>query len=132
MSIKEPRVVDKYVGNRVRMRRLMLSISQEGLADKLGVTFQQVQKYENGVNRISSGRLLEIANTLKVPISFFFESAPESGSGRTNKEERALIQLSEFLASKEGIALNTAFPKIKDNKLRQSIVRLVEDLVDSQ
>jgi transcriptional regulator with XRE-family HTH domain len=129
MSVKEPRAVDKYVGNRIKMRRLLLGISQDDLAHKVGVTFQQVQKYEKGINRISSGRLQEIASALKVPIWFFFENAPESGSGRTNKEEQAIVQLSEFMASKEGVALNNAFPKIKNSKLRLSIVRLIEEIV---
>jgi transcriptional regulator with XRE-family HTH domain len=129
MSVKEPRAVDKYVGNRIKMRRLLLGISQDDLAHKVGVTFQQVQKYEKGINRISSGRLQEIAGALKVPIWFFFENAPESGSGRTNKEEQAIVQLSEFMASKEGVALNNAFPKIKNSKLRLSIVRLIEEIV---
>jgi transcriptional regulator with XRE-family HTH domain len=129
MSAKEPRAVDKYVGSRIKMRRLILGISQDDLARKVGVTFQQVQKYEKGINRISSGRLQEIAGALKVPIWFFFENAPESGSGRTSKEEQAIVQLSEFMASKEGVALNSAFPKIKSSKLRLSIVRLIEEIV---
>lgn len=132
MSIKGPVAVDKYIGNRLKMRRLLLGMSQEWLADKLGVTFQQVQKYEKGTNRISSSRLQAIANVLNVPISFFFENAPESGSGRTHKEEQGLIQLAEFMASKEGVALTNTFPKIKSNKLRHSIVRLIEDIVANQ
>ena len=76
MSIKFPNPTDKYVGSRVRMRRLMLHMSQERLADQLGLTFQQVQKYEKGTNRIGASRLQHIAEILQVPISFFFEGAP--------------------------------------------------------
>ena len=73
MAKKSPNPTDKYVGSRVRMRRLMLSMSQEKLGEKLGLTFQQVQKYEKGTNRIGASRLQHIAQILKVPVSFFFE-----------------------------------------------------------
>src|SRR2546429_5690306 len=76
MSIKAPNPVDKYVGSRVRMRRLMLGMSQQKLGEALGLTFQQVQKYEKGINRIGAGRLQHIASIQQVPISFFFEDAP--------------------------------------------------------
>ena len=73
MSIKAPNPVDKYVGSRVRMRRIMLGMSQEKLGDALGLTFQQVQKYENGVNRVSGGRLWQLAKLFKVPVNYFFD-----------------------------------------------------------
>src|SRR5580704_14977680 len=78
LSTKHPHPTDKHVGNRVRMRRLMLGMSQEKLADQLGLTFQQVQKYEKGTNRISASRLQEISHVLEVPVPFFFEGAPQS------------------------------------------------------
>src|SRR3972149_1752114 len=76
MAKKAPNPIDKHVGSRVRMRRMMLSMSQEKLGDALGLTFQQVQKYEKGTNRIGASRLQAIANILQVPVSFFFEGAP--------------------------------------------------------
>ena len=74
---KSPNPIDKHVGSRVRMRRMMLSMSQEKLGDALGVTFQQVQKYEKGANRIGASRLHHIARILQVPVAFFFEGAPD-------------------------------------------------------
>ena len=81
MTKKEPNPVDKHVGSRVRMRRLMLSMSQEKLGDALGITFQQVQKYEKGTNRIGASRLQHIANILRAPVATFFEGAPGAGYG---------------------------------------------------
>ena len=87
MIKKAPNPIDKHVGSRVRMRRMMLSMSQEKLGDALGLTFQQVQKYEKGSNRIGASRLQQISLILQVPVSFFFEGAPpppggEAGSGK--------------------------------------------------
>src|SRR4030081_864162 len=76
MVKKAPNPVDRHVGSRVRMRRMMLSMSQEKLGDALGLTFQQVQKYEKGTNRIGASRLQQISNILQVPVAFFFEGAP--------------------------------------------------------
>ena len=81
MAKKSPNLIDKHVGTRVRMRRMMLRMSQEKLADALGLTFQQVQKYENGTNRIGASRLQSISHILHVPISFFFEGAPKGPLG---------------------------------------------------
>jgi len=78
MAKKAPNPIDKHVGSRVRMRRMMLSMSQEKLGDALGLTFQQVQKYEKGTNRVGASRLQQIAQILQVPVSFFFEGAPHS------------------------------------------------------
>ena len=76
MAKKAPNPIDKHVGSRVRMRRMMLSMSQEKLGDALGLTFQQVQKYEKGTNRIGASRLQQISHILQVPVAFFFEGAP--------------------------------------------------------
>ena len=109
------------------MRRLMLGMSQEKLADQLGITFQQVQKYEKGVNRISASRLQQVCDILEVPISFFFEQAPGSSShGRGLSEAPSPTYVNDFLASNEGLALLKAFVQIDDPALRRSIVRLVE------
>jgi transcriptional regulator with XRE-family HTH domain len=121
---KVPEPVDKHVGSRVRMRRMMLDMSQEKLGHALGLTFQQVQKYEKGQNRISASRLQQIANTLKVPVKFFFEDAP--GQTKPDGKAPSSSYVSEFLATADGLALTKAFMRIKDAKLRRSIVNLVE------
>jgi len=109
------------------MRRLMLGMSQEKLADQLGITFQQVQKYEKGVNRISASRLQQVCHILEVPVSFFFEHAPGPAShGQGFAEAPSPAYVNDFLASNEGLALLKAFMKIGDPALRRSIVRLVE------
>jgi transcriptional regulator with XRE-family HTH domain len=125
-----PLPTDKHVGRRLRMRRLMLGMSQEKLADQLGLTFQQVQKYENGSNRISASRLLQLSNILGVPISFFFENAPRA-PGRASGQAGAssLDYVNDFLASTEGLALAKAFMEIDDSALKRSIVRLIEGIV---
>src|SRR5579862_5330755 len=132
MSIKFPNPTDKYVGSRVRMRRLMLHMSQERLADQLGLTFQQVQKYEKGTNRISASRLQEISHILEVPVPFFFEGAPHSfGGSRKSSEGPSLAYITDFLGNADGHALVRAFIKIKNASLRRSVVRLVEAIVSS-
>ncbi len=83
MSTKAPNPVDKYVGSRVRMRRIMLGMSQEKLGEKLGLTFQQIQKYEKGTNRVGASRLQQISEILQVPVSFLFDGGP---SGSTTPE----------------------------------------------
>jgi transcriptional regulator with XRE-family HTH domain len=127
---KSPNPIDKYVGSRVRMRRMMISMSQERLGERLGITFQQVQKYEKGTNRIGASRLQQIATVLSVPVAFFFEGAPvpdPSGSGML--EPPSPVYVSEFLATSEGLALTKAFMKVKDSKVRRRIVDLVEAIV---
>ncbi len=133
MSVKFPNPTDKYVGGRVRMRRLMLHMSQERLADQLGLTFQQVQKYEKGTNRISASRLQEISRILEVPVPFFFEGAPQAaGTPRRSEEDRpSLAHITDFLGHADGHALVRAFTRIKNTSLRRSIVRMVEAIVSS-
>ena len=131
MTKKAPNPIDKHVGSRVRMRRMMLSMSQEKLGDSLGLTFQQVQKYEKGTNRIGASRLQQIANILEVPVSFFFEGAPEFGvpapaTGMNESPSPAYV--SDFLATSDGLALTKAFMRINDTKLRRRIVDLVEHI----
>jgi transcriptional regulator with XRE-family HTH domain len=121
---KKPNPVDRHVGARVRMRRLMLDMTQTQLGDKLGLTFQQVQKYEKGTNRIGASRLQHIADVLQVPVSFFFEGAD---SEMKNTESRSVF-VSEFLASSEGIALVRAYMSIRDSKTRRCIVQRVEQI----
>src|SRR3982750_1795865 len=113
MAKKAPNPTDKHVGARVRMRRMMLGMSQEKLGDALDLTFQQVQKYEKGANRIGASRLQQISHILQVPISFFFEGAPASaGHSMTAGEVPSPAYLSDFLASSEGLALTKAFMQI--------------------
>jgi transcriptional regulator with XRE-family HTH domain len=130
MAKKIPNPIDKHVGSRVRMRRMMLSMSQEKLGDALGLTFQQVQKYEKGTNRIGASRLQQIATVLSVPVSFFFEGAPiPDGSGGGLSEPASPAYVSDFLATSDGLALTKAFMKVKDAKVRRRIVDLVEAMV---
>jgi len=129
MATKAPDPTDKHVGSRVRMRRMMLGMSQEKLGDGLGVTFQQVQKYEKGTNRIGASRLQQIAHALRVPVSFFFEGAPTSSGGRAEVGEApSPAYVSDFLATADGLALTKAFMRIKDARLRRRIVDLVEGI----
>ncbi|WP_331376250.1 helix-turn-helix domain-containing protein [Sinorhizobium chiapasense] len=126
MNKKDPNPIDTFVGSRVRMRRLMVGLSQEKLADGLGITFQQVQKYEKGTNRIGASRLQAIADILGVHPSFFFQRDEERPSGRESAGDmHESNEISSFVASKEGIALNRAFLKIADPVLRKKIISLV-------
>ena len=131
MSTKAPNPVDKYVGSRVRMRRIMLGMSQEKLGEALGLTFQQVQKYEKGTNRIGASRLQQISNILQVPVSFFFEGAPNMpGHAGGMGEAPSPVYVSDFLATSDGLALTKAFMRIKSAKLRRKVVDLVEQIAD--
>jgi transcriptional regulator with XRE-family HTH domain len=130
MATKVPNPIDKYVGGRVRMRRLMLGMSQEKLGDKLGITFQQVQKYEKGTNRVSASRLQAMSDILQVPVPFFFEGAPQiAGRVRKGAEAPSPAYVSDFLANSDGLKLVKAFMEIGDATLRRSVVRLVEEIV---
>lgn len=134
MAKKAPNPIDKHVGSRVRMRRMMLSMSQEKLGDALGLTFQQVQKYEKGTNRIGASRLQAIANILQVPVSFFFEGAPQTpGSHSTGMSEApSPAYVSDFLATSDGLSLTKSFMRIKSSKLRRRIVDLVEQIAGEE
>src|SRR5437762_1438415 len=130
---KAPNPTDKHVGSRVRMRRMMLGMSQEKLGDALGLTFQQVQKYEKGTNRIGASRLQQISHILQVPVAFFFEGAPNSpGHSDGMKDAPSPAYVSDFLATSEGLALTKAFTRIKEAKLRRRIVDLVEQIAGDE
>ena len=121
---KEPQPIDRHVGTRIRHKRMMLGISQEALGDALGVTFQQVQKYEKGMNRVGASRLQAIANFLEVPVSYFFDgSGGQSQRGSAGKD-----QVLDLIATREGIRLNRAFAAIKDARVRAKIVSMIEAL----
>jgi len=130
MASKKPHPVDQHVGSRVRLRRMLLGLSQERLGESLGITFQQVQKYEKGVNRIGASRLLQISEILDVPVEFFFEEAPHIDGRRAPGMAEADSEtfILEFLNSREGLELNRAFAKIADPKVRKRVVNLVRSL----
>jgi transcriptional regulator with XRE-family HTH domain len=126
---KVPKPVDTYVGSRIRMRRMMIGMSQEKLGDAIGLTFQQVQKYEKGTNRVGASRLQQIASVLQVAPAFFFEGAPIApGEKRVSSVAPVPNYVSEFLASVDGLALVKAFHRITRPRLRRSIVAFVEQI----
>jgi transcriptional regulator with XRE-family HTH domain len=128
---KVPNPTDKHVGSRVRMRRMTLGKSQSWLADAVGLTFQQIQKYEKGTNRIGSSRLQQFANLLDVPVSFFFEGGSNASSQRKGKAiDPSITYVSKFISSSDGLALIKAFMQIKDAKLRRGISNFVEQIAD--
>lgn len=133
MVEKHPNPVDIHVGTRVRLRRILLGISQEKLGEQLGLTFQQVQKYEKGSNRISASRLFQISQILQVPPQFFFddmpqESSPTGGSGASNGFDQSGVL--DFLNSSEGLQLNKAFAEIRDPTVRRKLVELLKILAE--
>jgi transcriptional regulator with XRE-family HTH domain len=134
MAKKAPNPIDKYVGSRVRMRRMMLGMSQEKLGNALGLTFQQVQKYEKGTNRIGASRVQHISQILQVPVAFFFEGAPDLqpqlNGANGALEAPSTTYVSDFLATQEGLALTKAFTRIKEARIRRRIVDLVEEIAD--
>lgn len=122
---KAPDPVDRHVGHRVRVRRLLIGVSQERLGDALGVTFQQIQKYEKGANRISASRLRQISEMLGVPVSFFYEGAPRQDG--TRPEEGAADPVAhDVLWTSQDLQLVRAFQRIGDNQVRRRIISLVE------
>ncbi|KFB11301.1 helix-turn-helix domain-containing protein [Nitratireductor basaltis] len=130
---KKPNPIDVHVGSRIRLRRNMLGISQEKLGESLGITFQQIQKYEKGTNRVGASRLQAIASILSSPVSFFFEGAPgEDGQPAPGMAEDGASYVTDFLNSSEGIQLNRAYVKISDPKLRRKVLDLVKALADAE
>ncbi|MBU4531524.1 MAG: helix-turn-helix domain-containing protein [Hoeflea sp.] len=127
---KKPNPIDIHVGSRVRLRRTMLGMSQEKLGEALGITFQQIQKYEKGTNRVGASRLQNISTILNVPVSFFFEDAPgDPSTGQPGMAEaNSSNYVVDFLSSSEGLQLNRAFIKIPDPKVRRKLVDLVKSL----
>jgi transcriptional regulator with XRE-family HTH domain len=120
--------LDKHIGRRIRMRRMMLDMSQAELATRIGLTFQQVQKYEKGTNRVSASRLRDLSRVLAVPLSFFFEDAPRLGE--EPNVAGATVPLPSFLqdvaATKDGLAVMRAFAEIRDPNVRRRIADLIE------
>jgi transcriptional regulator with XRE-family HTH domain len=128
---KQANPIDAQVGNRLRLRRMMIGMSQERLGELLGLTFQQVQKYEKGVNRIGAGRLFEIARILGVPINYFYESVTDQLAGGTRGfAENDSPPVLEFISSGEGLQLSLAYLRIKDPKVRKRVLDLVKSLAE--
>lgn len=131
---KRPNPIDIHVGSRIRLRRNMLGMSQEKLGESLGITFQQIQKYEKGTNRVGASRLQAIASILSVPVSFFFEDAPgqQPGGQPGLAEDSQTAYVVDFINSAEGLQLNRAFVRIDDPKVRRNIVNLVKSLAEDE
>jgi len=131
---KVPNPIDRHVGSRVRMRRILLGMSQEKLGEALGLTFQQIQKYEKGTNRIGASRLQQISTTLNVPPAFFFDGAPLANGEANAKPNNAVVAedantfVLDFIATSEGLTLNKAFARIQDPKVRKRIIDLVTSI----
>lgn len=120
-----PHPVDRHVGLRIRMRRKEMGVSQERLAEALGITFQQVQKYERGANRVSASKLWEIAGALRTPVSYFYDGLDgQAGVGAQQSSAQA------FLSSSEGLELLAAFPRISEPAIRRKLVELVRVVAD--
>jgi transcriptional regulator with XRE-family HTH domain len=135
-NARRPNPIDAHVGSRVRLRRMLLGMSQEALGEHLGLTFQQVQKYEKGVNRIGASRLFDLAHVLGVPVQFFYDDAPADSvdpipvPGFADKPTESYVI--DFLSSREGLELNKAFVRIADPKVRRAVVELVRSLAGVQ
>ena len=128
-----PNPVDLHVGARIRMRRKILGVSQERLADDLGLTFQQVQKYERGANRVSASKLYEIAKTLQIPVSFFFEGLADPTTNEVDEVGAAAERVvTEFLNTPEGLELAEMFPKIGRGRVRRQVLDLVRAVADDE
>lgn len=123
--------VDAHVGGRVRMRRKLLGVSQDQLADSLGLTFQQVQKYERGANRVSASKLFQIAEILGVNVSYFFDGLPDplaEGAGGGEAAHHAVQVMQNFLQTSEGVELAEIFPRIASGRVRRQILDLVRTM----
>jgi transcriptional regulator with XRE-family HTH domain len=127
---KQANPIDAQVGSRVRLRRMLVGMSQEKLGELLGLTFQQVQKYEKGVNRIGAGRLFHVAKILGVPIDYFYEDVTEANFAPGFAEDAANPPIMEFLSTGDGLQLSLAFMRIKEPKVRKRVLDLVKSLAD--
>jgi transcriptional regulator with XRE-family HTH domain len=128
--------IDMHVGSRVRLRRMLLGMSQEKLAEQLGLTFQQVQKYERGINRIGASRLFDLSRLLGVSVQYFYDDAPELASGGSVPagfaERPSDNYVFDFLNSREGLELNRAFLRIPDPKVRRSLIDLMKAMASEE
>ena len=129
---RSPNPIDLHVGARVRMRRKFLGLSQEALAETLQLTFQQVQKYERGANRISASKLYDIARTLKVPIQYLFDGLGDAADVEGLSESLTEKLIHGFLMTTEGIELAESFPRIRSAKYRRRVLELVRTLAEDE
>lgn len=125
---EEPHAVDVHVGKTIRIQRLLKKVSQTELGDRVGVTFQQIQKYEKGSNRVSASMLVEIAGALNVDVRTFFDDL--SPASQTANDNSAPSE--EFIISREGVQLNAAFFSIKNEQLRKKILKLVQAIASTE
>jgi len=135
MSKKAPNPIDRHVGSRVRMRRVLIGMSQEKLGEALGLTFQQVKKYEKGTNRIGASRLHQIGGALGVPIDYFYDGAPalEGGGDAPGLAEPASPPyVADFMSTTEGLQLMKAFVRITDGRVRRRLVDLAAALAGDE
>jgi transcriptional regulator with XRE-family HTH domain len=127
---QEPHLVDIHVGARMRMRRKAMGLSQTQLAESVGITFQQLQKYERGANRVSASKLYGMAVTLQTSVAWFFDGlSPDLGGLADPTDERRTRALQRFMLSSEGIELATLFPQVPEKQRRQ-ILALARTLSD--
>lgn len=133
MMKKTPNPIDVHVGSRLRMRRMLIGMSQEKLGESLDVTFQQIQKYEKGSNRVSASRLFDISLILGVPVQFFFDDIKlrSDTKNSASREQAEAIQMIDFLSSSDGALLVRTFSGIEDAEIRRSIIDLVKSISDS-
>lgn len=132
-NARRANMIDTHVGARLRLRRMLLGMSQEKLGEQLGLTFQQVQKYEKGVNRVGASRLFDLAQVLGVPVQYFYdeldpESVDHNGHARGFGERSNETYVVDFLSTREGLELNKAFTRVTDPKVRRAIIDLVRTL----
>ncbi|KQV62217.1 Cro/Cl family transcriptional regulator [Caulobacter sp. Root343] len=127
---RHPNPVDLHVGARIRMRRKILGVSQERLAEDLGLTFQQIQKYERGANRVSASKLYEIAKSLQSSVGYFFEGLADTT--REGMAEGGEPFVHDFLMTSEGLELAGLFPRITRPKVRRRILELVRSMAEEE
>jgi transcriptional regulator with XRE-family HTH domain len=128
---RSPDLIDLHVAARLRMRRMMRGVSQEALAARIGVTFQQIQKYEKGHNRIGASRLFQLASALEAPMDYFFEGLPESGV-RQQAHEDADVAATAMLSTAEGVQMHLAFSRIRSAATRRRVIDLLATIVEGE
>jgi len=125
-----PNPIDRHVGLRIRLRRKELNLSQEKLAESIGLTFQQIQKYERAANRVSASKLWELARALEISVAYFYEGLGQPGDLATTTTPSPAVQ--DFLLTAEGVELATLFPQIRQSRLRRKILELVRVMADEE
>ncbi|EJW21011.1 hypothetical protein IMCC14465_08070 [alpha proteobacterium IMCC14465] len=128
MASKDPSNIDKHIGYKIKLRRVDAGMSQEALGEKVSLSFQQIQKYEKGANRISASRLFELARILEVEISYFFEGFETSSSYMRMEDSAPIPKFLNFVSSNEGMSLNRAFTRIKSRRTRRALIDMAKSL----